>query len=295
MYMFVQNSYTDEERGRLYIIPTPIGNLEDMTFRAVRMLEEVDVIAAEDTRHTQKLLTHFEIHNETISYHEHNRLERIPLLLERLAKGERIALVSDAGTPAISDPGYELVEAAIISHYPVIVLPGANAAVSSLVGSGISTDEFLFAGFLPRKKSDKEKELQRLQHKQATIILYESPYRVVQTLQLIRNHFGERKVALARELTKMYEQFIRGSISEVITWLNDHELRGECVLVIEGADENQVSSDRANSWWDALSMQEHVQHYEVNDGLSHKDAMRQVAQDRNISRRDVYQAIHVKK
>src|SRR5699024_4849127 len=290
MQMYIQNSYIDETEGRLYIIPTPIGNLEDMTFRAVRMLKEADVIAAEDTRHTQKLLNHFEITNETISYHEHNRQERIPYLLEKLAAGEQIALVSDAGTPAISDPGYELVEAAIREQYAVVVLPGANAAISALVGSGLMTNEFLFVGFLPRKKREKEAMLQRLKHKQATIIVYESPYRIVSTLEMVRTHFGERRVALARELTKMYEQFVRGSIVEVLDWVQKNELRGECVLVIEGSSSSVAESGAI--WWAALTLVEHVNHYETQKNLTHKEAMRAVAQDRNISRRDVYEALH---
>lgn len=290
--MYVQNSYLDDEGGRLYIVPTPIGNLEDMTYRAVRMLREVDLIAAEDTRHTQKLLNHFEIKNNTISYHEHNRTERIPDLLEKLAEGKQIALVSDAGMPAISDPGYELVVAVVSEHYPVVALPGANAAVSALVASGLSTEEFLFVGFLPRKKRAKDETLERLKSKQSTIIMYESPYRVADTLELLRKSFGERRVALARELTKMYEQFVRGSIDEVLDWVKENELRGECVLVIEGSARDGVASDAA--WWNGLSLAAHVAHYEKKDNLSHKEAMRAVAQDRNISRRDVYHALHVK-
>ena len=293
MQMYIQNSYIDETEGRLYIIPTPIGNLEDMTFRAVRMLKEVDLIAAEDTRHTQKLLNHFEIDNETISYHEHNRLERIPHLLERLEAGQSIGLVSDAGMPAISDPGYELVEAAIEKEIPVVVLPGANAAVSALVASGLSTEAFTFVGFLPRKKRDKEEVLTRLKAHKATLIFYESPHRVKDSLDTIQQVWGERQVVLARELTKMYEQFVRGAISEVTAWLKENSLRGECVLVIEGAAED-MAIEEAN-WWATMSLADHVQHYEKSENLRHKEAMRAVAKDRNISRRDVYEALHVKK
>lgn len=293
MNMLTQNSYLEETGGRLYIIPTPIGNLEDMTFRAVRLLKEVDLIAAEDTRHTQKLLNHFEISNETISYHEHNRQERIPYLLEQLAAGKQMALVSDAGTPAISDPGYELVKEAIDNHYSVIVLPGASAAITALVGSGLSTEEFVFVGFLPRKKRDKEATLERLRSHRATIILYESPHRVIDTLQMVQSLYGERNVAIARELTKLYEQFIRGPISEAITWIKENKLRGECIIVIEGASEDALRS--TSNWWDGLSIEQHVIHYEKEKQMSHKDAMRAVAKDRHISRRDVYQAIHVKK
>lgn len=291
--MIIQNSYEANQRGRLYIVPTPIGNLEDITFRALRILKEVNFIAAEDTRHTQKLLNHFEIDNDVLSYHDHNRKERIPQFVEKLKKGDHIALVSDAGTPAISDPGYELVEAVIENHLSVIVLPGANAAVSALVGSGLPTEEFIFLGFLPRKKREKEKKLAEYKQLRATVILYESPYRVVDTLRLVQSIYGGRKVAIARELTKMYEQFIRGSISEVIRWIEEHKLRGECVLIIEGAD--QKASQAVGEWWVDLSLEQHVAHYEIEKQLSHKDAMRAVAQDRNLSRRDVYQALHVNK
>lgn len=290
--MYIQNSYVDESRGKLYIIPTPIGNLEDITYRAVRLLGEVDLIAAEDTRHTKKLLSHFNIQKETISYHEHNHQERMPYLLERLKKGETIGLVSDAGMPAISDPGYDLVIKAIEEKVAVIVLPGANAALTALVGSGLATDEFLFTGFLPRKKKDKEAVLRRLKSKQATLIIYESPHRILDTLGVMEKILGNRRMTIARELTKMYEQFIRGSISELVAWLQDHPVRGECVLVVEGVTEELAAEE---NWWKALSLQEHVTYYEQEANLSHKEAMRAVAKDRGISRREVYQALHVDK
>lgn len=289
--MFIQNSYLDENKGRLYIIPTPIGNLEDMTFRAVRLLKEVDLIAAEDTRHTQKLLNHFTIQNELISYHAHNYRERLTPLLKKLNDGADIALVSDAGTPAISDPGYELVEAAVAEEISVIVLPGASAAISALVGSGLPTDSFQFVGFLPRKKRDKKAALERLQYKEATLIIYESPHRVRATLEMLQEVYGDRKIALARELTKKYEQFVRGSVTEVLEWTANNPLRGECVLVVEGTKEDAVLVD----WWEDLSLTEHVAYYEAEQHLSHKDAMRAVAKDRSISRRDVYHALHVQK
>lgn len=290
--MYIQNSYVDESRGKLYIIPTPIGNLEDITYRAVRLLGEVELIAAEDTRHTKKLLSHFNIQKETISYHEHNHQERMPYLLERLKKGETIGLVSDAGMPAISDPGYDLVIKAIEEKVAVIVLPGANAALTALVGSGLATDEFLFTGFLPRKKKDKEAILRRLKSKQATLIIYESPHRILDTLGVMEKILGNRRMTIARELTKMYEQFIRGSISELVAWLQDHPVRGECVLVVEGVTEELAAEE---NWWKALSLQEHVTYYEQEANLSHKEAMRAVAKDRGISRREVYQALHVDK
>jgi len=290
--MNIQNSYEENQKGTLYIVPTPIGNLEDITYRAVRILSEVDLIAAEDTRHTKKLLHYFEIEKETISYHEHNRSERIPYLLRKLDEGKDIALVSDAGMPAISDPGYELVQATIKKDLSVIVLPGANAAITALVGSGLPTEQFLFIGFLPRRKKEQKELLERLQRKKATLILYESPHRVAQTLHRIAQFFGKRRVALARELTKVYEQYIRGTVEEVKDWVENNPVRGECVLVIEGNAEAEL---KVGHWWEELSIVEHVAHYEKETGLPHKEAMRKVAQDRKLSRRDVYEAIHVKK
>lgn len=291
--MKIQNSYEQSDYGKLYLVPTPIGNLDDMTFRAVNVLKEVDLIAAEDTRHTKKLLSHFSIHNKLISYHEHNRFERIPILLEKLRQGKHIALVSDAGMPAISDPGFELVREAIANDVSVIVLPGANAAVSALVGSGLATESFYFHGFLPRKNRDKLDVLERLKHLQATIIFYESPHRVLDTLQALKQQFGDRNAALARELTKIYEQYIRGTIDEIAQYVKQHPLRGECVIVVEGYSGEAAPAD--DEWWEELTLEEHVLYYEKEENLSHKEAMKRAAKDRNMSKRDVYQALHVKK
>lgn len=290
--MQIQQSYAKNDCGVLYIVPTPIGNLEDITFRALKTLEKVDVIAAEDTRHTQKLLTHFHIKNQLISYHEHNREERIPEFMGRLEQGENMALVSDAGMPAISDPGHELVKAAIARDISVVVLPGANAALSALVGSGLPTGQFLFYGFLPRKKREKEATLKDVSNEQATLIFYESPHRVAATLQAIAEQLGNREVVIARELTKLYEEYIRGTATEVLAWVQEHPLKGECCLVVAGADGQ--AARRASDWWVSLAIAEHVAHYEEMNQVSHKDAMRLVAQDRGISRRDVYQQLHVK-
>lgn len=290
--MHIQQSYTENNYGVLYVVPTPIGNLEDITFRALKTLEEVDVIAAEDTRHTQKLLTHFQIKNQLISYHEHNREERIPELISRLEQGDNIGLVSDAGMPAISDPGHELVKAAIALDIAVVVLPGANAALSALVGSGLPTGKFLFYGFLPRKKREKEAELSNVKNEPATLIFYESPYRIAATLQAILEQLGDREIVIARELTKLYEEYIRGTTTEVLTWVKEHPLKGECCIVVAGADDQTTSS--GSDWWASLTVSEHVAHYEETKQVPHKDAMRLVAQERGISRREVYQQIHVK-
>jgi len=290
--MNIQSSYEPSEAGTLYVVPTPIGNLEDMTFRAVKVLGEADLIAAEDTRHTQKLLNHFDIRNNLLSYHEHNKRERAGQLVKRLESGENVAIVSDAGMPAISDPGHELVKLVIEKGLNVVVLPGANAALCALVGSGLPTDEFLFYGFLPRKRQAKEEELSRLKGLQATVIFYESPYRVKNTLRMIANILGNRQIVIAREITKIYEQFVRGDAKEAINWAENNEIKGECCIVVEGADEHSSGN---KPWWESLSIKEHVNHYETIDKLPHKAAMKQTALDRNISRREVYAHIHVEK
>lgn len=290
--MNVQTSYEEKKTGTLYVVPTPIGNLEDMTFRAINTLKEVDIIAAEDTRHTQKLLNHFEIKNKLISYHEHSKKERTEQLLEKLKQGENIAIVSDAGMPAISDPGSELVKEVIAQEIQVVVLPGANAALCALVGSGLPTDEFLFYGFLPRKKQEKEAELDRLGSLKATLIFYESPYRIKDTLQVIVKQLGNRYISISREISKIYEQFLRGKAEDVLHWIEKNEIKGECCIVVEG---NATEGAKDSVWWKGLSIPDHVKHYEVTDDMSHKAAMKQVAVDRNISRREVYQQIHVKK
>lgn len=289
--MNIQSSFKNEKDARLYIVPTPIGNMEDITFRALRILKEVDLIAAEDTRHTGKLLNYFDIKNTMVSYYEHNRQERTPQLLQSLYEGKQIALVSDAGMPGISDPGLQLIQETIKKQYPVIVLPGANAALCALVGSGLDTSSFYFYGFLPRKKGDQKKALQKLINESATLLFYESPYRVKQTVDILGEVLGNRKVALARELTKVYEQYIRGSIEEVSTWLKQNPIKGECVIVVEGT--TSTNNVTAHLWWQTLTIDEHVAYYEREKKLPHKEAMRLTANDRNISRRDVYRALHV--
>lgn len=286
--MHIQNSYKDKATGTLYVVPTPIGNLEDMTFRAINILRKVNIIAAEDTRETRKLLTHFEIENPLISYHEHNRASRSEQLLGILESGEDIAIVSDAGMPAISDPGYELVQEVLAEKLNVVVLPGANAAICALVGSGLPTSEFLFHGFLPRKKQEKERVLKRLSRIESTLIFYESPYRVKETLKLFEKVLGNRKVAIVRELSKIYEQYIRGDIAEVSDWLLENDLKGECCIVVEGF----TGESETDSWWDQLTIAAHVDHYESQEGLPHKEALKRVAKDRNVSRREIYQEIH---
>ncbi len=286
-------SFKEEGKGTVFVVPTPIGNLEDITFRALKTLKTVDLIAAEDTRHTQKLLNHFEITNKLISYHEHNKRERTNQLLSVLEEGRSIAIVSDAGMPAISDPGADLVREAIEKDIHVVVLPGANAALCALVGSGLSTDEFLFYGFLPRKKQEKEAELTRLKQLKATIIFYESPFRVKETLRAIEKQMGNRQIVIAREITKIYEQFVRGEVEDVLAWVEENDIKGECCIVVEG---NLVAEEENDAlWWAPLTIAEHVTHYEENDNMPHKSAMKQVAVDRKMTRREVYQQIHINK
>ena len=228
--------------GTLYIVPTPIGNLEDMTLRALRVLKEVELIAAEDTRHTQHLLAHFGIHTALTSYHEHNERDKARTLVARLKSGASIALVSDAGTPAISDPGYRLVIDAIRAGIQVIPLPGASALTTALSASGLPTDRFFFAGFLPAKTQERKAKLQGLRSESATLVFYEAPHRLKESLADVLQVFGEREIAIARELTKVHEEFLRGKLSEIIGLLGGHEIKGEIVIVIQGAaGEAQVS------------------------------------------------------
>ncbi|MFC4558539.1 16S rRNA (cytidine(1402)-2'-O)-methyltransferase [Virgibacillus kekensis] len=288
--MKVQKSFNQSDSGTLYVVPTPIGNLEDITFRALKTLKEVSVIAAEDTRNTRKLLTHFEISTPLVSYHEHNKEGREKQLLGRLENGDSIAVVSDAGMPAISDPGYELVQAAVKHDFPVVVLPGANAALCALVGSGLPATEFLFYGFLPRKKKDRLEELERLKGQQATLLFYESPYRLKEMLKSLQESFGDRQATVARELTKRFEEYVRGTIQELIVWADQQELKGEFCVIVEGNDQPHSVEDEL--WWSNISIIEHVDHY-ISEGYSSKGAIKQVAMDRKIPKREVYQKYHI--
>ena len=283
-----QSNQQTSEFGTLYLVPTPIGNLEDMTFRAINTLKEVDLIACEDTRVTQKLLNHFEIDTPKTSYHEHNIQEQTSKLLKQLLEGKSIAQVSDAGMPSISDPGVELVEAAIEQGITVIPLPGANAALTALIASGISPQPFTFIGFLSRKKSDLAKELEELKNKEETLVFYESPCRIKQLMETLVKVFGEdRKVVLAREVTKRYEEFIRGTAEEVYQWTNQNEMRGEFVVIIEGNDEVEQENI-----WAEWSILEHVEDKINNKNMSSKQAIKEVAVEREIPKREVYAAFH---
>ncbi|MEW8971052.1 MAG: 16S rRNA (cytidine(1402)-2'-O)-methyltransferase [Mesobacillus sp.] len=288
-----QKSFEREhEKGILYLVPTPIGNLEDMTFRAIRIMKEADLIAAEDTRNTKKLCNYFEIETPVTSYHEHNKESSGYKLIEKIREGAKVALVSDAGMPTISDPGTELVAEAIVEGLTVVPLPGANAALTALIASGILPQPFYYYGFLQRGKKDKKKELELLGKQTATIVLYESPHRLKETLLLMLDGLGDRKIVLCREMTKKYEEFLRGTIAEALAWAESEEIRGEFVLVIEGASPDAMA-DEENQWWERLSIEEHVEHYISKEQMNSKDAIKQAAKDRGLQKREVYQAYHI--
>lgn len=288
-----QKSFEREnEKGILYLVPTPIGNLEDMTFRAIRIMKEADLIAAEDTRNTKKLCNYFEIETPVTSYHEHNKESSGHKLLEKIKDGAKIALVSDAGMPTISDPGTELVVEAIAEGLTVVPLPGANAALTALIASGIQPQPFYYYGFLQRGKKEKKKELEVLSKQTATIVLYESPHRLKETLTVMLEGLGDRKIVLCRELTKKYEEFIRGTISEALVWAQNEEVRGEFVLIIEGASLSAIEEGETH-WWEKLSLTDHVEHYVSEENMNSKEAIKQTAKDRGMQKRDVYQAYHV--
>ena len=267
--------------GKLYIVATPIGNLEDITLRALRILKEVDLIAAEDTRQTLKLLNHFEIAKPLISYHRHNEEIKSEILIEKLKSGENIALVSDAGTPGICDPGEEVIKKAIEEDIEVIPIPGACAMINALIASGISTVEFNFLGFLPLNKKLRKDKLEEIKKSEKTIILYEAPHKMKSTLEDLKNILENRKIVLARELTKIHEEFIRKNINELLSEIDN--LKGEMILIIEGADKSVDEENELNS----LSLEEHYKFYE-NQGLEKKEIIKKIAKDRNVSKNEIY-------
>jgi 16S rRNA (cytidine1402-2'-O)-methyltransferase len=277
--------------GTLYLVGTPIGNLDDISFRAVSVLKEVSLIAAEDTRQTRKLLNHFQISTRLFSYHEHNKERSGAAILSRLQEGDSVALVSDAGLPAISDPGAELVEEAARQEISVVPIPGPNAALSALIASGLPTDRFTFLGFLPREKKKAAAVLEQWRRHPATVIFYEAPHRVIATLQLFHSIWGDRRIVLARELTKRYEEFVRGGVADCIAYLEITPPLGEYCLIVEGASEEEAGGGEADrAWWSDLTKEEHVNRYEA-EGMSRKDAIKQAAADRNIPKRELYNEI----
>lgn len=275
--------------GKLYLCATPIGNLEDMTYRVVRTLKEVDLIAAEDTRNSIKLLNHFEIKTPMTSYHEYNKIDKARYLIEQMQQGKNIALVTDAGTPGISDPGEELVSMCVQSGIEVTSLPGAAACITALTLSALSTRRFAFEAFLPSDKKEKKKVLEELKNETRTVILYEAPHRLVRTLEELLEELGERRISVCRELTKKHETIFRTTLSEALAYYREQAPRGECVLVLEGRSRREMEEEQQKKW-EEMPLEEHMEHY-VNQGVERKEAMKLVADDRGIRKRDVYQAL----
>ena len=273
--------------GMLYLCATPIGNLEDITLRVLRVLQEADVIAAEDTRQTIKLLNHYEIKTPLISYHEHNKIEKTPVLVKRMLEGETIALVTDAGTPAISDPGEDLVRACYEAGIEVTSLPGPAAVITALTLSGMSARRFTFEGFLPMDKKERELVLERFRTTTCTTIFYEAPHRLKKTLTLLADTVGrERKIAVCKELTKRHETRLGMTLAEAVDFYEENEPKGEFVLVLEGADPKE-QKEQEQQQWQQMPLQEHMDRY-ISQGLSKKDAMKAVAKDRGMQKREIY-------
>ncbi|MEK9200282.1 16S rRNA (cytidine(1402)-2'-O)-methyltransferase [Lysinibacillus halotolerans] len=287
-----QKSSQHEQGSCLYLVATPIGNLEDMTVRALRILKEVDVIAAEDTRNTKKLCHYFDIQTPLVSYHEHNLEKGGEKLLGYLREGKSVALVSDAGLPCISDPGADIVMKAIEEDFAVVPIPGANAALTALIASGITPQPFYFFGFLNRHKKERRQQLEKLAKREETIIFYEAPHRLKETLKDLELILGNRKIVLARELTKKFEEFLRGTISEAVQWVSENEIRGEFCVIIEGNIIGEIEEEQ-ESYWTSLSLVEHVDYLIEEKQMNSKEAIKEVAKLRGLAKRDVYQEYHV--
>lgn len=275
--------------GKLYLCATPIGNLDDITIRVLNTLKEVDIIAAEDTRHSIKLLNHFNIKTPMTSYHEFNKYDKARQLVKTLKDGRDIALVTDAGTPGISDPGEELVRQCVAAGIEVTSLPGPAACITALTVSGLKTRRFCFEAFLPKDKKERQRTLEQLKNEERTIIIYEAPHRLGRTLRELLDAVGDRKAAVCRELTKRYEEVRRTTISEALKFYSDNEPRGEFVLVIEGKSGEDIQKEK-NSRWENLTVEQHLYQY-MNEGMDKKSAMKSVASDRGVSKRDIYRAV----
>lgn len=275
--------------GKLYLCATPIGNLEDITFRVLNTLKEVDLIAAEDTRHSIKLLNHFGIKTPMTSYHEFNKVEKARYLVEQLKEGVNIAVVTDAGTPGISDPGEELVKMCYEAGIEVTSLPGAAACITALTLSGLSTRRFAFEAFLPSDKREKQAILKELENETRTIIMYEAPHRLLRTLQELFENLGNRRITVCRELTKKHETAFATTLEEAVAYYEANEPKGECVLVMEGKSHEELRREEVAKW-EEMSIEEHMDYY-MNQGVDKKDAMKLVAKDRGIGKRDVYQQL----
>lgn len=272
--------------GKLYLCATPIGNLEDITYRVVRTLKEVDLIGAEDTRNSIKLLNHFDIKTPMTSYHEFNKYDKAKVLVEDMLQGKNIALITDAGTPGISDPGEELVRQCYQAGVEVTSLPGAAACITALTMSGQKTRRFCFEAFLPKDKKEKANVLESLKNETRTIILYEAPHRLKKTLKELMETLGDRELTVCRELTKRYEEAFQTTLGKAIEKYTDMDIKGEFVLVIAGKPEEEIIQEKRKQW-EMMSVEEHVEYY-VNQGKDKKEAMKLVAQDRGVSKRDIY-------
>ena len=272
--------------GKLYLCATPIGNLEDMTFRVIRILKEADLIAAEDTRNSIKLLNHFEIHTPMTSYHEYNKIDKGRFLIGQLQEGKNIALITDAGMPGISDPGEELVKMAYEAGIEVTALPGACACVTALTLSGLSTRRFCFEAFLPSEKKERQQILKELQTETRTILIYEAPHRLVRTLEELLENLGDRRLTVCRELTKKHETVFVTTVGEALEYYRNSEPKGECVLVLEGRSRREMEEEE-QAVWEQISIEEHMKHYE-DQGIDRKEAMKLVAKDRGMKKRDIY-------
>ena len=275
--------------GTLYLCATPIGNLEDMTFRVIRTLKEVDMIAAEDTRNSIKLLNHFEIKTPMTSYHEYNKIEKGHKLVQMLLEGKNLALITDAGTPGISDPGEELVQMCYEAGVPVTSLPGAVACITALTLSGLSTRRFAFEAFLPSDKKERQQVLEELKNDTRTVICYEAPHRLVKTLKELLEVLGDRRITICRELTKKHETAWQTHIAEACEYYQENAPKGECVLVIEGRSREELRAEEQEQW-EQMPLEAHMEHYE-SQGMDHKSAMKRVAKDRGVSKRDIYRML----
>lgn len=276
--------------GTLYLCATPIGNLEDITYRVLRTLKEVDLIAAEDTRNSIRLLNHFEIKTPMTSYHEYNKIDKAYQLVAKMREGKNIALITDAGTPGISDPGEDIVRICYEEEIPVTSLPGAAACITALTMSGLPTRRFAFEAFLPKDKKEHQAVLEELKTETRTIIIYEAPHHLVRTLQELSDTLGgDRRLTICRELTKRHEEKLQMTLADSLSYYEVNEPRGEYVLIIAGRSREEMKKEE-QAGWEALSLEEHMAHYE-SQGIDRKEAMKRVAKDRGVSKRDIYQAL----
>lgn len=275
--------------GKLYLCATPIGNLEDITLRVLRTLKEVDLIAAEDTRNSTHLLNHFDIKTPLTSYHEYNKVDKAYQLVEKMQQGTNIALITDAGTPGISDPGEDLVRICYEQGIEVTSLPGAAACITALTLSGLPTRRFSFEAFLPKEKKERAAVLEELKNDTRTLIVYEAPHHLLGTLKELQNALGDRRLTVCRELTKKFETAFQTTFSEAIRYYEEQGVRGECVLVIEGRSREELVQEAQQSW-EAISVEEHMEHY-LSTGMDRKSAMKQVAKDRGVGKREIYQML----